>query len=303
MARKPPWLTAGAVAVLVVADLVLVWLALQHVGDDGDRSPTDGARPASGPESAAPPAGTTRPPTTGPVLLDAAADGTVVRAARGRCTAAGGGVQPLSGVEVSTDGGRSFERADVGDELTDVLRVSATSARDISVVGVGSTCAKAVYRSDDGGQSWAASPGASDVWHLSLTDVDSVHAPTGRVATGCEVRALSTVGKAVARVLCNDDALRGTADGGVTWVLLGELGGAVDVAYTTTADAWALATTADCAAATWRTEDGGVDWRQTGCVAAGADPQALSAAGDLQAVQVGGRMLVSTDQGRTFARP
>ncbi|MDQ3105680.1 MAG: hypothetical protein M3Q87_10805 [Actinomycetota bacterium] len=102
-----------------MADVALVWLAMQHVGgDDGAASEPTSASPRASPDATP---STAESLSAGPVLLDAAADGTVVRAARGRCTAAGGGVAPSVGVEVSTDGGRTFDQADLGEPLTDVL--------------------------------------------------------------------------------------------------------------------------------------------------------------------------------------
>ena len=126
--------------------------------------------------------------STGGVLLDAAADGTLLRANRGGC---GGdlGTSDLGTVEVSTNGGASFTLADIGG-LTSVLSLTATRASTMVVVGTDAVCAPTVYSSTDGGKTWESSPGTGDEWHLAAGTSTQVHAPGGSATPGCDVAAL-----------------------------------------------------------------------------------------------------------------
>lgn len=316
MALMSSWVTTGGVAALVVADVVLVTLAVLHVrGDDG--AAATGSSGTSSEPSAEPspdqsvdpsgPRGDERPDEhqldAGPVLLDVAVDGTILRSSRGQCggDAESSPVQPV--VEVSTDGGRSFAPVDLDDAVAEVLRVSVAGANIMSVVAADAACAVTTLGSTDGGATWKSSPGTAGAWHLAADAATRVHAPTGSVPTGCRVLALSPVDESGARVLCADGQVRGTSNGGFEWVSLGSLDGAVDIAYAGPAEAWALATTVDCAAAVLRTGDGGLYWQQTGCVDRASEPQAIGAAGGLVAVQAGGKLRTSNDGGETFAEP
>lgn len=97
--------------------------------------------------------------------------------------------------------------------------------------------------------------------------------------------------------------LRGTDDGGTSWVGLGGLPGGVDVTYENPGAGWGLAATLDCPAAVLRTVDGGASWEPTGCIRAKGQPQAIAATGEAVAVHVGGLLFTSTDGGVTFSEP
>ncbi|MDQ3422930.1 MAG: hypothetical protein M3510_05970 [Actinomycetota bacterium] len=326
MGRVSPWVTAGGVGALVVADVALIVLAVLHVrvDPDLDRAPTpaDGTASVDAQPSRTPsktptdddsrrPAGDSRPEKpapldTGPVLLDNAVDGTVVRAARGECSDTTGSSSPDPVVEVSTDDGRSFGQVDLGSPLDAVLRVSVSAADDLVVIGAGQTCDLTVYQSSDAGETWTASAGTYGAWHLSAGGGRKVHAPVGPVTIGCRVASLSVITDSAARVLCAEGDLQGTANGGFEWVSLGALDGAVDIAYVTPVEAWAVAASGDCSAAVARTVDGGTEWEQTACIdegGEGVEPQAVASAGGVVLVQAGGRVLSSDDGGRSFTEP
>lgn len=336
MVRTPSALTTVGLCTLVLADVALVTLAVLHVqgantssadvvpapadaassgrggeghgkgghgkGDPGKGDPGKGDHGKGDPGREA--AATT---STGAILLDAAADGTVLRAERGGC--AGSDIVGVP-VQVSTNGGRRFEVADVSDEpLADVLRVATSGANDLFLVGADGHCATAVYRSRDGGETWDRSAGTGGAWHLLSGPSTFVHAPSGVITTSCEVAVLSPLSTTSARVLCTDGELRGTDDSGSSWVQLGRLDGAVDVSYVSPVAAWALAVTEACPAALLRTDDGGSDWERVACVDEdGSAPQAVSAVRQatgetMVTVQVDGQVRASTDGGETLTRP
>jgi len=299
--RMSSWAATGGVAALVVVDVALVALAVQQVrgndiaaSDDNDAS--DGPTPVVTEPS--PDRPDRESPDPGPVLLDAAADDTVLRAGRGSC---GESESPL--IEVSSDSGATFDPVDLREPPVDVLGVSASSASDLFLVGADAACLPVIYRSTDGGENWVSAPGSGGAWHLAAVGVRRVHAPSGSVPVGCDVLALSAFSDSGARVLCTDGLLRGTADGGRSWVGLGGLPGAVDIAYQTPADAWGLAATSECPAAVLQTADGGADWEETACLDTDGEPYAVSVADGVVLAQIGGDLLTSSDGGATFAQP
>ena len=336
MATTRSSLAAIGLGLLVVLDIGLVYMAVDHVrGDDAagaavgsplptteptpepTADPTD--EPTVGPttepteeptdeETGDPTAGagaptdeetgatTTEPGTsTGGVLLDSAADGTLLRANRGGC----GG--DLGTVEVSTNGGASFTVADIGG-LTSVLGLTATRAGTMVVVGTDPVCEPAVYSSTDGGKTWQSAPGTGDEWHLAPASSTQVHGPGGSATPGCDVAALSPVNGATARVLCTDGTVLGTSDGGQGWDALGMLEGAVALDFTDAATAWAVAETDECATAIYQTVDAGIDWDQRGCLDDGA-AAAVTATAAQVTVQAGDTLMTSTDEGETWETP
>lgn len=298
------------IVLLVVLDVGLVYLAYEHTRPD----PTSSA--ASAPPATLPGA-TTNDPTAGgpnltpnistgpsaspfvegPVLLDAAPDGTVVRATRGDC----GSDDARATVEVSSDSGATFERAGTG-VLQDVLRVSASGADNIVVVGADVDCKLMAYVSHDGGDNWDATASSGDYWHLDLYAASVVRAPGRDAQPGCVVRALAPLTESGARVLCADGELRGTSNAGTSWVGLGALDGAVDVYYVDTGTGWAVGTAADCDAAVYQTSDGGANWDQQACLG-GGEPQAASMSGGVVTVEVGGTIHTSDDGGGSWTSP
>ncbi len=223
----------------------------------------------------------------------------LLRATRGGCDA---GVPPV--VEVSTDGGRSFEAVAVDENLSEVLRVQADAADTVWLVGAAADCRFGVYRSsaDSGssGDGWRFSPGTGGAWHL-LPDRDAagVHAPAGRVDTPCRPVSLSTAGGSVPRGLCDNGTILGTTDDGSTWVVLGRLPDAVGVAFTSPSTGYALAGQDDCAAAVLRTDDGGSSWDSLECLADG-EPRAIAVTGQDIAALVDDTLHVSSDAGASW---
>lgn len=294
---------------LVVLDIGLVYLAYEHTRSDAASDVDSGAQPTragttSGESTtdgddttpdASPPQGSSI--SRGEVLLDSASDGTVVRASRGDCESD----DERSTIEVSSDSGATFIGAGIGG-LADVLRVSASGADNILVVGADADCTLMAYTSDDGGDSWHGSRHSDPYWHLSLGSPDTVHAPGGEVEPGCDVEALLPLTEAGARVLCSTDELRGTADAGAEWASLGSLEGAVGVYYVDTGIAWAVGTSDECDAAVYRTSDGGAQWRERACLD-GDPPQAVSVSVGVVTIQTGGEIQTSDDGGESWSTP
>jgi len=287
---------------LVVLDIGLVYLAYEHTrsgaGSDIDSSAVPTPSETTGTDD-----GDTTPParssmSKGEVLLDSASDGTVVRASRGDCES--DDVRPA--VQVSSDSGATFAGAGIAG-LADVLRVSASGADNILVIGADADCALTAYTSDDGGATWRGSRRSDAFWHLSLGAASTVHAPGGEVEPGCDVEALLPLTEAGARVLCTTDELRGTADAGAHWTSLGALEGATGVYYVDTGIAWAVGTSDECDAAVYRTHDGGAQWSPRACIDGDAAPQAVSVSVGVVTVQAGGDIQTSDDGGESWWAP
>ncbi len=303
MAATGP-LTALAVAALVAVDIGLVYFALDHVrGDPAEAGagPTSVATtendPSGGPKGDEPEGTPADPFGAGPVLLDASGDGALLRATRGDCT----GDHDAPAVEVSTDGGQSFTDAGI-DDLREVLRVSAETASDLLVVAASDNCRPVAYTSSDGGLSWTASAGTGPYWRLRATDDSTVRSPARVGDPGCDVLALAPLTESGARVLCTTGELRGTANAGTSWVLLGNLPGAVGVYYVDAAAAYALGESQGCPAAVFATSDGGSSWDELTCLD-GDEPQAISAAGSVVTAMVDGKVQQSSDGGQTWSAP
>jgi len=216
-------------------------------------------------------------------LLAVSPDGTVLRATRGAC----GGAGTAASVEVSADGGATFTDITPGQTLSLALRVQAQSFTSFQIVGADAECSLATFATSNGGRSWSRTPGTAGTWHLLGGDGTLIHAPQGDVEVGCTPSAVSSISELVARVLCRDGRLLGTADAGRTWSPLGRAAGAVDIVFTSPDDGLALGADQECEARVLATSDGGDTWMAGECLGSGS-PEAIAAASRLAVAQVAG---------------
>lgn len=238
-----------------------------------------------------------------PGVLHLAADGAVLQTWRGTCAAPG-----TTRLELSTDGGVSFEELSLplvgsGESQTFALRtildVAAESADDITVVGNDDQCGQQVWTTQDGGVTWAETD-VYEQWFVPASDAEVV-TPDGVSTPGCAVGGVDAISDVNAKVLCRDGQLLGTNDVGETWILLGALDGASDLAFTTISEGVALAPADDCTAAVYGSADGGETWELRGCADETAEAGSLLRRGaDLLLSLEAGRIVVSDDDGRTW---
>jgi hypothetical protein len=289
-------------AVLLVVDLVLVALAW------GNTHPT--GHPVSGQpegvvdvlgddpeESPSPEETSSATPGDAPTYVTAYAEGGMLL----RAPVADAPCDPDGEVRVSisTDRGDSFLVTDLP-PLSSVTELGVTGPDGAFVVGRDGECAPVGFRTEDQGQTWQETGPVAGRWAI-LAGRRRVSTPQDVVTPPCRPRSLSPVDSGVARVLCRDGRLLGTASAGAEWVVLGQLSSAVDVAYTSTAQAFGLSRADDCGAVVMSSADGGYSWDEARC--AGAEAQGIAADGSTVVVLVDGEALVSTDGGETWETP
>ncbi len=295
------------VIAFVALDIVLVALAVRHVRqpastDSGPSTPTL----TSDDDSTTPPATTPTQPTTSnteppppkrsDTLLSIGVDGVLLRATTGDCQAGESG-----SVEVSTDGGQTFETA--LSEVAQVVRVVAVSRSDLWIVETGETCAAAVQRSGDLGESWVRSPGSRGAWHLSPIGGDGrVHAPGGPRRLGCVGISLAPLDVTLAYAACDNGDVRVSTDAGTTWSTTGHVDGLVALSFEDASTGLALATDEGCAARVLTTNDNGQTWRRSSCME-GEEPEAIATNGSQVVAQVDDQLIVSDDGGQTWSLP
>lgn len=295
----------AAIVAFLVVDLVLVTLAVRHVRDATPPpaySPVATASAGPAPADDRPDAGSAAPFTPGaepipddPILLALAEDGTVMRAVLGSCES---GIAPR--VEVSTDGGASFESVTVDADLGQVLGLEASGRRTLRLGGLTTDCEPVAYEGAAGRDQWRTIPSRdAEMWHLVADAAARVHAPSGEVETPCPVASLTVVGSV--RALCDSGRIIGTADDGESWVALGDLPGGVAIGYVGPGIGYALAEQPDCPAAVMSTGDGGVDWTQETCLGE-APPRDIAARGDVVLAQVGDQIFRSEDAAATWTK-
>lgn len=305
-------LVIASIAAFVAVDVVLAVAAVQHVrggAPEGDAisvptpvgdSATEPSLPSRSPTSTQPSEPSTPAETSLPAverssgLLSIGTDGTILRASAGNCRSDNTGK-----VEVSTDGGATFET--VFADVPQVLRVVAVSRSDVWFVGTDESCAPSVERSGDTGVSWIHSQGTAGAYHLSASEDPSVmHGPDGTVEVGCPVVGVAPLDVDVAFVGCEEGTIRRTVDRGQKWRPRGQVNGLVSLTFRTAETGFALATRSGCAAAVWRTDNAGQTWRFARCLDGDA-PKAIASNADRVVVEVAAGILVSDDDGLTWA--
>jgi photosystem II stability/assembly factor-like uncharacterized protein len=283
------------IVLLVVADVVLITLAVRR-GHRGTVVAGDGALVGTPTATGSTPS---RPSGQGAgQALVAGAESIVLRATAGSCKT---GETPT--IELSTDSGATFAPTAEGLGVAQVLRVVADSASDLWFVGTDDGCTPSIWRSDDGGSGWTQSPGSRGAWHRVPGSRSSrIHAPTGRVAVGCSVASLSPIDGQTARVLCASGTVLGTADGGSTWVTLGQLDAAQLMAYDSSASGLALGPTPSCDVEAFTTSDGGAVWTHADCLE-GTHAQALAYHDGSAIALVDDAVVISGDGGQSWSAP
>jgi hypothetical protein len=311
MRRSLSALSLAGLALFVALDIVLVYLAFQHTaaspehprGDlpvaEGLSEPApgpgraDAAGPVEGEQSSRAGTGDPEPLADRRLLLAVSDDGTVLRARTGECS---GTTPPL--VEVSRDGGETFEPAPPPAAMTAVLDVRA-GADSVRLVAADAECQVHVYAADSDSGGWVAAE-SDELWHAAPPPAaGDVHAPTGPAQVPCTAISLAPVDDSVARVLCEGGTVLGTDDTGLSWVALGTLADGTSITYPTPGDGYGLADTGECPAALMVTADGGASWERLRCFE-DATPLAIAADGGLVAVQTSRELAVSEDQGDSW---
>lgn len=303
-------LVIAALTAFLVADVVLVSIALRRGGPSASTSmpsrvqtsasvassPTDGSTSntstasASALTSSSPPSAGTSMEARG--FLAVSADGAVIRASSGGCES----VKPPV-AQLSTDRGASFTSIDQG--VTQILRVVATSTSDIWFIGTDNACTPTLHRTRDGGATWQTEA-PTGAWYLDVSaDSAEVQAPTRRSKPGCAPIGITVLDDATAFVGCPDGQIRGTTDGGATWTPLAPVPGLVSLAFSDPSKGFALATISDCAVALFTSVDGGKSWSGTSCLS-GTRPQAVDVVGQNILAQVDGALQRSTDGGASW---
>jgi len=205
-------------------------------------------------------------------------------------------------IEISTNGGRTFQAADLPD-VAEVRRIDAEDSQNLSLVGTNRRCVPGLYLSGNGGARWRRTQRADPQWYMGREQAvpRTVHAPGRLTRTPCDPLTISTVDNEILRILCDDGEVIGTEDLGGSWVALGRLPGAVAAKFTSLETGYAIAERPDCPAAVMETNDGGAAWDRLTCLGDGK-PEAVAAAGRIVAAQMDGEIYVSTDDGSSWQR-
>ena len=307
-----PQLKIALVIAFVAFDMLLVVLAVHHVRQPAPKdgsgivapprdptttsisptTPTTSSTSTTSTTSSAVPPAVERPET----MLSIGIDGVLLRATTGDCQ-----VGPDASVEVSTDGGQTFNK--VLSHVPQVVRVVAVSRSDLWIVETNKACQPAVQRSGDTGASWVRSQGSKGAWHLSPSVDDSrIHAPSGAREVGCQGVSLAALDSTLAYVGCNDGDVRMSSDGGDSWSTVGRVDGLVSLTFEDASRGFALAHDEKCAGRVLITDNSGRTWRRRNCLE-GVVPEAIATNGNRVVAQVDDQLWISDDGGQTWARP
>lgn len=233
------------IALFIVADILLVWAALNAV-----RTPPVPTQRLSAPVVATTDPAATPTPSPEPVAQDfdvarpvallAAYDAlTAYRAITGECP-----VAPPE-IEVTTDGGVSWNPAVVTD-ASSIEAISPEGANTLSVIARDSEgCEPGVYRSFVQGAGWIEAAELDGRWRIA----DGVVVAPGPFETTPCATPVQVVGTspAQASVLCADATVHTTNDAGATWAASQPISGVAAIAARTDGLLAVIERQGDCA--------------------------------------------------------
>ena len=236
----------------------------------------------------------------------------VLRVMAGSCTTGGG-----PKLELSDNRARTFHRIRVPQVDDDGTGISASSptvraivfadARSQASMSVGaadSKCKVHRYTTTDGGGTWKQEAGPLTEWYVDPKS-GGVVSPTAPTDAGCTkgVALLAPVTNKTAKVFCSTGTIRGTADGGLTWITVGKLKNASAVVFTGAQTGYAAVANKSCKSRVYATANGGLTWTPRGCIVKGYVVPGLTgtAKGLVAAGPSGARQ--SADDGATWKLP
>lgn len=208
------WVFAGITA-LVIADVVLVALALSSTRAPVPTAAAGVAPPVSvptpSPTAAQMPEPASVPADVAPLsaVLGAVDDEVAYRGTTGPCPDA------AAQVEVTVDAGATWNPA-VPADARSIQSIAASSPEDVTIIAADpASCAPSAHRSFVQGADWAVADDLGSRWHL---DGSTVVAPGGRVSTPCSTAIQVAPRSATeAAVLCDDSTLTASSDAGANW--------------------------------------------------------------------------------------
>ena len=209
------WWAVAGIAALVIADVVLVALALSSA-----RTPVPPAAAGVAPTSLPTPSADATPtPTPEPspaapsvaglsVVLGAVDDTVAYRAVTGSCP------DVAAEIEVTVDAGATWAPVLPIDARS--IQSIAANPDEVSVIAADpASCAPSMHRSFVQGDDWAVADDLGSRWFLGG---GGVVAPGGSASTPCETPVqVASRSEAEAAVLCEDATLTTTSDAGASW--------------------------------------------------------------------------------------
>ncbi len=255
--KRRLWIYIAVGAFVLVDVFLVVWALSGAASADSASARQDGrsARPVAPSPSLSPPASPSPTPATqsevpvsavpsGRVL--AAFDGTTAwRATTGPCPAA------RAAPELTVDAGATWKATDATDTgITAVRDISIDSPQVASILGLSADdCSPQGARTFVSGDDYAPFPDLLDTaWLLDPAEPAGVSAPAGVVAAPCAAPvAIAPRDDVSAAVLCADQSLHSTVDGGRSWTSSPVIPGTINLAETDTGYIAVTAGVRDCA--------------------------------------------------------
>ncbi|RLV47645.1 hypothetical protein D9V37_15905 [Nocardioides mangrovicus] len=287
------WLRSwGVVVAFVVADLLVLALAWHQT----HRTPvSDGSVIATSTPSSDETADSS---ITGPLFLAAGADGRVLRVTRGSCDSRDA---RRARVWVASGTDRPLVARTVAG-LQEALGVLAGGSA-LRIVGADADCKLHAWTSVDAGATWKRGAVPSRIWYLDTdTTKSAVHGPvTGGVQNlDCVPVSVTTLpGATHALVSCSGSNLLDVPDDADAATVSYTVTGAVAAAQPASGLPLVLAESDTCTAQLARIASQAAA-TQIACLSTTAAPLGLAIAGDRVLAQVGQRLLLSTDLGKSF---
>jgi hypothetical protein len=300
-----------ALAALIIADLVLVALALRptQVLTTATLPPPELVQPSSSPSPSepTPTAETAQLLASGPPVpanqLVAADNGTLLLVIPGQC--ANGGAEGWQ----QSAGATEWTPWEVPGAV--MTRFSVTGpTRAIFATASGPECLEQLFYTATGpAQTWSSGQPAPGVFYLQPNPdgTQTIGTVAGPAPSPCEAGTIALAATdTTPALLCANGQVAVSNDGGINWELRGTLNQGRAMAFGSTDLLYALTDTPECSGiAVASSGDGGTTWSVTGCAegATSSASVALAAEGNSVVVVDASRVTYrSSDGGRTFSK-